>query len=432
MGKEFDVTDQVHFPRGVICHRVDGYNVLVAPDYPNWIAFNDREYDLYMLMRESTIIDSLYSYHDVHPEVSEQECIDLMTDLLARVERCQFYGAVESAAEDAIDTIPKKIHLTFTNNCNMRCPHCFVSAGKVPLHELNVSKVLDWVEKIQRVNGVTDVVVSGGEPLVHPRILELLRGLAQQNVTLFTNGTMINESNYLTISECCKEVQISFEGITEPVYESIRGKGNFRKVLHAIDLLKSTGVKLTLAITILPTTVDDIAANLIPFIKSIDCRNLEIRLNDDVEMTGNALSMDFRGYDKSKSDKVIRKIVLKLREMGIASAPGKDRNVRFSNCGIGTNIVVDADGRLYPCNKFSSYYQEFDSDIRDLFDEFDDLNVRTSVENMPKCKRCELRYICAGGCRIDNLDGTGDMLIPTCNDAFKESQYRRLLMDSIG
>ena len=63
------------------------------------------------------------------------------------------------------------------------------------------------------------------------------------NVSLFTNGTLINENNYKTIAECCQEIQISVEGVTQEPYERIRGRGNYAKALHAIDLLKTTGIK---------------------------------------------------------------------------------------------------------------------------------------------------------------------------------------------
>lgn len=81
-------------------------------------------------------------------------------------------------------------------------------------------------------------MVSGGEPLIHPGILQLLKGLRGHNVSLFTNGTLINESNYRDIADCCQEVQISFEGVTQEAYERIRGRGNYNKALHAIELLK--------------------------------------------------------------------------------------------------------------------------------------------------------------------------------------------------
>lgn len=162
---------------------------------------------------------------------------------MAKIEDCSFYDDVIPEDEDPVESIKKKVHITLTNNCNMRCPHCFVSAGIAPRHELKVDEILTTVADIERINGITDIVVSGGEPLLHPEILKLLQGLKKHNVTLFTNGTLIDESNYGPIADCCQEVQISFEGVTEAAYEKVRGKGNYSKALHAIELLKSTDTK---------------------------------------------------------------------------------------------------------------------------------------------------------------------------------------------
>lgn len=429
MSKEFDVNSKVIFPHNIVCKEIDGYHIVVAPDYPNWIVLDDQEYEIFRILSKNTIIDGLNEYYAALPGNTEDDCILAFTNFLAKIEECQFYAGAISEDEEPVEKIKKKVHITMTNDCNMRCPHCFVSAGIVEKQELNVAEILEVVGAIERINGLTDIVVSGGEPLIHPDIIYLLKGLKGHNVSLFTNGTMINEENYKIIADCCQEVQISFEGVTKDAYERIRGKGNYNKALHAIELLKTTGIMITLAVTILPSTADDVREHLISFVNSIGYENLEIRLNDDIEMAGNALKMDFTGFEKYKADKIMLSLVGQLQDMGITKASSSGRNVKFRNCGIGTNIVIDANGRIYPCNKFSSYYRELNEDMSLIFKDFNDLNRSTSTDFMNKCKRCELRYICAGGCRIDYMNRQGNMLAVDCTTDFKENQYRKLLLD---
>lgn len=429
MSKEFDTNSRVNFPHSTVCKDIDGYHIVIAPDYPNWIVLDDQEYAIFRILSENTIIDGLKEYYAMFPGNTEDDCVLAFTDFLAKVENCQFYENAASEDEEPVETIKKKVHITMTNNCNMRCPHCFMSAGIVDKQELKVDEILAVIEKIKAINGSTDIVVSGGEPLVHPGTLRLLEGLKEHNISLFTNGTLINEDNYKTIAECCQEVQISFEGVTKEVYEKIRGKGNYTKALHAIELLKTTGIKITLAITILPATVEDIRDNLIAFVESVDYENFEIRLNDDIEMTGNALTMDFTGFDQYEVDKLMMSLVGELQDSGVSKTSNSGRNIKFKNCGIGTNIVIDADGKIYPCNKFSSYCRSPDEDMTVIFKDFNELNKTTSTDFMAKCKECELRYICAGGCRIDYLIRHGDMLAVDCTPEFKENQYRKLLLD---
>ena len=42
------------------------------------------------------------------------------------------------------------------------------------------------------------------------------------------------------------------------------------------------------------------------------------------------------------------------------------------------------------------------------------------------CADCDLRYICAGGCRIHNETVNGDMLRPACDDRRRQAYYVRL------
>lgn len=429
MSKEFDVNSKVNFPHNIVSKDIDGYHIIIAPDYPNWVVLDNQEYEIFRILSKNTIIDGLNMYYAAFPGNTEDDCVLAFTNFLAKIEECQFYEDAVSEEEEPVETIKKKVHITMTNNCNMRCPHCFVSAGMVEKQELNVEKILTVIGEIEKINGPTDIVVSGGEPLVHPGILQLLKGLKGHNVSLFSNGALINKNNYAIIADCCQEVQISFEGVTQDAYERIRGRGNYNKALHAIELLKTTGIKITLAITIIPSTVENIRDHLIPFVNSFEYENLEIRLNDNIEMTGNALTMDFSGFDKYEVDKMMLSLVGQLQDMGVTKVASSGRNVKFRNCGIGTNIVVDANGKIYPCNKFSSYYCGLDEEMSLIFRDFNELNRSTSTDFMRKCKKCELRYICAGGCRIDYMNRHGDMLAVDCTPAFKENQYRKLLLD---
>lgn len=56
------------------------------------------------------------------------------------------------------------------------------------------------------------------------------------------------------------------------------------------------------------------------------------------------------------SNKVINKLIKELFEYGINIKYPRVKSVRFRNCGIGTSIVLDSDGKIYPCSKFSTYF----------------------------------------------------------------------------
>lgn len=428
--KEFDVENCIELPLKTVKHVIDEYTIILAPEYPNWIVLDGDELYLYTELESGkTIIQAMDAYA-IEKQCEDEWVIEKMTSLLSKIDDTEFYRQAESLIEDPIENIHKLVHINLTNNCNLRCPHCYMAAGKTKEVRLEINKIIEVIEKINTKNGTSDIVISGGEPFMFPNLLELLKKLSDNKLTLFTNGTYINENNYKVICECCDEVQISMEGISETCYEQIRGKGNYKCIRKAMDMLMGEGVRIVLAITLLPMMIDDVRKNLPELVKELDYRNLEVRINNEIEMTGNALTMDFTGYDKDYSDKVILELLQTIKDSGAVTEFPGERNVRFTNCGIGANIVVNYDGRIYPCHKFNTpFYFDVDTDIDTIYKEFDEINRKTSNDYIKKCSICELRYVCAGGCRIDNYNSNGDMMMPVCDETYKEKQYRKLLYE---
>ena len=428
MASEYNLDETISFPIKLFDKFCDGYYIVVAPNNPNWIVLNENEYKLFQFLREGlSIRKSLENYYKKYCQ-NEADCLSLMTGLLRQIDDVDFKNNAVISAEEKIESITKKVHIGTTNGCNMHCPHCYMSAGTKQLEIIDLSKTIKLVSELHEIYGELEIVVSGGEPLTYSHIEDLLKGLKGNHIILFTNGSLISEKNIDVICECCNEIQISFEAVSKKSYEAIRGM-NYKKVLHSVELLKAREKRIVLAVTILPSTLIDIKDNLIKFVKKINYDNLEIRLSDEIEMAGNALSLDISGFDKDYSKKIVINLVKELEELGCVVKATDIRNTKFTNCGIGTNIVINYDGKIYPCHKFSSYALKIGTDTKDVINEFNRLNDETSNDNMLKCQTCELRYICSGGCRIDNFNTAGNMTKPICDEKYKETQYRKLLND---
>lgn len=345
MEKEFDVQEIIELPNNTIKKAIDNYFVILAPEYPNWIVLDDIEYFLYQeLESKKNIMESMeYVFSENCNSIDEELVIDRMTSLLTKIYETNFFQDVEISEEEPIEKIKKSVHINLTNDCNMRCVHCYMSAGMLEEQRLDFEKIVAKIEEINEEIGYTNVVISGGEPLVYPEIIDLLNKLSKNYITLFTNGTLITEENYENICDNCKEIQISFEGLTEEAYEQVRGKGNYSKVKKAIELIKRKNVRLILAITILPSNLNNIQQHLKSFIESLAYDNLEVRLNSEIEMSGNALNLDLKKYNKKDADELIIELMKELNDIGISIEFNSGRNTHFQNCGIGANIVINYD-----------------------------------------------------------------------------------------
>ena len=227
MEKEFDVQTKLNLPKEVYLKKIEKYTIVISPNKPNWVVFDDLEYKLFDLLRINTILNALVLFQS-ETFLTEENCINILKSVLSKIDAISFYEEIEGCEEDDIKDIIKTIHITVTDDCNLRCLHCYMSAGIVSKKYLNLTLVSEKIKRIQQYyNSKLDIVVSGGEPLLHPEILSFLKEIKENQVTLFTNGMLINSSNINVISETCDAVQISMEGISKHVFEKIRGKNTY-------------------------------------------------------------------------------------------------------------------------------------------------------------------------------------------------------------
>jgi len=140
-----------------------------------------------------------------------------------------------------------------TRTCNLRCVHCYSDSGpqaypgELTLEECE--RVLDDLAAFE----VPAVLLSGGEPLVHPHFWEIAAGARERGigVTLSTNGTLIDWEAARRIKDLgFRYVGVSLDGLGE-VNDRFRGrKGAFERALAGIRNLKRARQKVGLRLTL--------------------------------------------------------------------------------------------------------------------------------------------------------------------------------------
>lgn len=83
------------------------------------------------------------------------------------------------------------VTLRITDECNMKCKHCFLGDGKGK--NLPLSIIKDLLQSLHEYR-VMIISVTGGEPFLHPHILEILRLINDYGIPfrVCTNGTLIS------------------------------------------------------------------------------------------------------------------------------------------------------------------------------------------------------------------------------------------------
>lgn len=429
--KEFDLESILDLPTHIIVKKISNYYILFAPEYPNWIVVDEKGEKLFGYLQNHSIKESMLYLRDIDG-IPENEVISVAQSVLSKIEIAKFYHDASIEQEVDVADITKTIHINLTNNCNLRCKHCYMSAGLIEKQELDHNSLILFVEKITKIIGPTEVVISGGEPLVYRSFFEVVNDIKKlgHRIILFTNGLLIDSTNIDFLKEHVDEVQISMEGISRNCYEWIRGRGNYSCLKATLKLLKSRQIPTTLAITVLDDVLDDVQNNIIPFLEELDYDLINVRINDDIEFSGNMLSFNAKIKLDEKTKKLsILNILDKLSDSGYDVINTQKRNIRFTNCGIGTSININFDGKVYPCSDFRHVFFDLNTDAEIVIEKFNEINKNSTVDAMTKCADCEIKYLCCGGCRIQNFVRNGSFIAPVCDQDYKERKYYQLLED---
>ncbi len=139
------------------------------------------------------------------------------------------------------------------SNCNLDCPICFADSGHQPDgFSLTMEQVESGLDAFVRSEGEPEVVMfSGGEPTIHPQILDFIK-LAQDKgvhmVTLNTNGIRLaHDRRFLReLAELKPTIYMQFDGFDERTHMQLRGRDLRNAKQQALDNCAEVGLGVSL------------------------------------------------------------------------------------------------------------------------------------------------------------------------------------------
>lgn len=161
--------------------------------------------------------------------------------------------------------------LDVTTQCNLACPACFTSSSPALSQYLPTNEIVHAVETaIERENGRLDVVMlSGGEPTVHPQFREIIDRLLDSSVTRIvvnTNGIRLaNEDallSWMAERRGRVEVYLQYDGPSRATQEALRGEDLRGAKRRAVKRLSQSRIFTTLVMTVSEQNADEIGAVL--------------------------------------------------------------------------------------------------------------------------------------------------------------------------
>lgn len=171
----------------------------------------------------------------------------------------------ERIAPQPIDLPLRQLYCYVTDTCNLHCRHCWIEPhdadGAPPMSSIPpdlFASVLDEALPL----GLQGVKLTGGEPLLHPRIGELLAIVRQKNLdlTVETNGVLCRPEIAAQLAAVPNVfVSVSLDGARPETHDWIRGNaGSFAKAIDGIGHLIRCGVRPQIIMTVMRRNKDEL------------------------------------------------------------------------------------------------------------------------------------------------------------------------------
>lgn len=314
------------------------------------------------------------------------------------------------------------LEIILTSKCNERCIHCYIpNQKKDAATTLGKDQIKDVIRQFREMNG-SKINFSGGEPLLHPDIWELLEYCTQQDIKVSLNSNML-----LLTQEIVKRlkalslfyIQVSLYSMNPDIHDTITNrKGSFNRTRSSIELLVENGITVTLSCPVMKENCESVSAIQTYAAKlGIDCYFDPIMMaqsNGDTKNLRNCLT-------PAETKRVIKQMILgnSVFMDAIRLAPSHEDLLklkfahRWSSCSImSSSLCLDADGTLYPCPGWNSMIlaNVKETTLKQVWTS-SKLAKRLRVVNQyefPKCKSCNLHNFCEM-CVVYNVNENGNI-----------------------
>ena len=163
------------------------------------------------------------------------------------------------------DNIPLTGSMELLPLCNLNCGMCYVRLSRAEMEARGRIRTADeWLELGRQMAqaGTLFLLLTGGEPLLHPDFRKIYVGLRKLGMvlTINTNATLIDEGwAHFFAHDKPRRINITLYGASNRTYETLcHCPDGYDRVVRAVKVLRQRGVDVKLSATITPANAADI------------------------------------------------------------------------------------------------------------------------------------------------------------------------------
>jgi radical SAM protein with 4Fe4S-binding SPASM domain len=327
-----------------------------------------------------------------------------------------------------------QIQIEITGRCNMNCQHC--RASHQSRQDMPIEQILKIVQFARQFSpNYKEIVVSGGEPLMHNEFEDVLRKIRKNGgdfITLTTNGSLLTSNHLDLIEELSFErfvLSVSLDNLDPLKHEEFRAhKGSFDKAVSALKMVSDRelpNVISSMRSTIQASQISEME-NMVRFAEELGCKRVGFSA---IHPAGRAIDREDLWMTKEQKLSFLKEIYrLKniFPELNVTTNDplkcmirgendlGENGEIVFDGCGAAAiTFNVNSDGTMTPCALLNipmmNTFPLSLSEMTKSYQENDIVKAMLGMDLKGKCGSCKSKYQC-GGCRARAFIQKGDYL----------------------
>ncbi|WP_117211147.1 radical SAM protein [Allorhizocola rhizosphaerae] len=313
----------------------------------------------------------------------------------------------------SVGGVGRKALVQITERCNLHCAHCFVSStavgGDMPL-DIFVDVVLPQLMRAR----VQRVTLTGGEPFVHPNVLEFCAAVvgAGLPVGVCTNATQITDEQIAYLAELGNvHVNVSFDGFRAESHGKFRGdRSSFAATVATTRKFAQARLLQGLLSTPNALTEPGEFADLCEFAAEVGARYV---LMNPLSSFGRGVKSQGRLAAPQEAMRAIQAVTQRFADrLDMVYIRFPNHGKPLGGCDAGKLIYVFVDGQVAVCPYLvfaartpQSRHPDtdflvgniIDSGVAESLDAYD-FHARFPMGGNPTCGSCQMASGCGKGC----------------------------------
>lgn len=394
--------------------KLSKYNFEVSLNETQMIVLNTLE-NVYMLF-EHQQYQKLYNNLDLFIKENPIESNFLISNgFIISDQKDELLQAKESYLKKCYNSSVFNATIIPTLQCNLKCDYCFIEQNPIHMSNKTITKTVDFLNDIIDIESPNlkhfNVKWFGGEPLLHPEIIEkislpLIQNCKRHKISyhsmIYSNLTLINDKIIETLKKSnIKKINTTLDGFREKndIRRVPKNKEyGFDNIINNIKNLKND-FDINIQINIDRRNQQDVLT-LIDFLINahiIDGKHVTVGFNFVNDNHNIVDKSNLLSYENMSDINYIDTYYKKLGNLATHSLP-----TPALNCfAIAKNsVIIDPLGSLYKCFKDTKTNIAFGSlyESKDKWNNAQYQGLLHDPFNNLKCTSCSVFPLCYGGC----------------------------------